>query len=67
MEAPDLDILLVQLKDGRESVRLMAAKALGQNPQKLAKTKDVFPYYLQIKICTLFRLLDDQCINSRLK
>ena len=37
MEAPDLDILLVQLKDGRESVRLMAAKALGQNPQKLAQ------------------------------
>lgn len=36
MEGFDLDILLVQLKDGRENVRVKAAKTLGLNPNKLA-------------------------------
>lgn len=37
MDNPDLDILLVQVQDGRDQVRLEAAKKLAKNPSKLAK------------------------------
>jgi hypothetical protein len=36
MKNPDLDILLVQLQDGRASVRLNAVKAFVETPNKLA-------------------------------
>ncbi len=64
--AADLDVLLVQLQDGRPEVRIKAARALAEDPDPFARKsilqalKDRNPEVRYWAVCGLARMLDSQ-------